>query len=100
MNLDLFATNLLYGLTIESALIFIASSLSIIFGVMGVVNFAHGSLCMLGAYFGYSLILWKVNFWVALIIAPLAVGALALAIEALTLRPAQYQPGDGSGPGD
>jgi branched-subunit amino acid ABC-type transport system permease component len=87
MSVDLFFTNLLYGLTIGSALILIASSLSIIFGVMGVVNFAHGSLAMLGAYLGYSLILWKMNFWVALIISPLVVGALAMAIEGFTLRP-------------
>jgi branched-subunit amino acid ABC-type transport system permease component len=87
MSFDLFFTNLLYGLTIGSALILIASSLSIIFGVMGVINFAHGSLCMLGAYFGYTLILWELNFWVALVISPLIVGALALAIEGFTLRP-------------
>ena len=87
MSFDLFFTNLLYGLTIGSALILIASSLSIIFGVMGVINFAHGSLCMLGAYVGYTLILLKFNFWVALVISPLIVGGLALAIEGFTLRP-------------
>ena len=87
MSFDLFFTSILYGLTIGSALILIASSLSIIFGVMGVVNFAHGSLCMLGAYLGYSLILWKVNFWMALVISPLIVGTVALVIERFTLRP-------------
>lgn len=87
MSVDLFFSSILYGLTIGSALILIASSLSIIFGVMGVVNFAHGSLCMLGAYLGYSLILWKVNFWLALVISPLIVGILALVIEGFTLRP-------------
>lgn len=87
MSFEVFMTNLLYGLTIGSALILIASSLSLIFGVMGVVNFAHGSLAMLGAYLAYTLILLKFNFWLALIVSPLIVGVLGLAIEAFTLRP-------------
>lgn len=87
MSFEVFMTNLLYGLTIGSALILIASSLSLIFGVMGVVNFAHGSLAMLGAYLAYTLILLKFNFWLALMVSPLIVGVLGLAIEAFTLRP-------------
>lgn len=87
MSFNLFLTNLLYGLTIGSALILIASSLSLIFGVMGVVNFAHGALAMLGAYLGYTLILVKFNFWAALVVAPLIVGIAALALEVITLRP-------------
>ncbi len=87
MSFEVFVTNLLYGLTIGSALILIASSLSLIFGVMGVVNFAHGSLAMLGAYLAYTLILVKFNFWLALIVSPLIVGVLGLVIEAFTLRP-------------
>jgi branched-subunit amino acid ABC-type transport system permease component len=87
MSFNLFLTNLLYGLTIGSALILIASSLSLIFGVMGVVNFAHGALAMLGAYLGYTLILVKFNFWAALVGAPLIVGIVGLAIEAFSLRP-------------
>lgn len=80
-------TNSLYGVTIGSALILFASSLSLIFGVMGVVNFAHGSLSMLGAYLAYTLMLWIFNFWTALIVSPMIIGILAVGIEAFTLRP-------------
>jgi branched-subunit amino acid ABC-type transport system permease component len=85
--LEAFITNLLYGLTIGSALILVASSLSLIFGILGVINFAHGSMCMLGAYVGLSLVNWTGNFWLALIISPLIVGALGLAIEGYLVKP-------------
>ncbi len=87
MSIELFLTNLLYGVTIGSALILFASSLSLIFGVMGVVNFAHGSLSMLGAYLAYTLMLWIFNFWTALIVSPILIGIFALGIEAFALRP-------------
>ena len=69
MDLSLVLANLLCGVTIGSALILVASGLSLTFGVMGVLNFAHGGLCMLGAYFGYTLVQLTVNFWLALGIA-------------------------------
>jgi branched-subunit amino acid ABC-type transport system permease component len=80
-------TNLLYGITIGSALILIASGLSLTFGVMGVLNFAHGGLCMLGAYFGYTLVQVSGNFWLSLILAPLLVAGIGFLMEAFTIRP-------------
>jgi branched-subunit amino acid ABC-type transport system permease component len=87
LDLSLLLTNLLYGVTIGSALILIASGLSLTFGVMGVLNFAHGGLCMLGAYFGYTLVQVTGNFWLALIIAPLLVAGVGILMEAFTIRP-------------
>ena len=87
MDLSLLLTNLLYGVTIGSALILIASGLSLTFGVMGVLNFAHGGLCMLGAYFGYTLVQVTGNFWLALIVAPLLVAGVGVLMEAFTIRP-------------
>ena len=87
MDLSLLLTNLLYGVTIGSALILIASGLSLTFGVMGVLNFAHGGLCMLGAYFGYTLVQVTGNFWLALILAPLIVAGIGVLMEAFTIRP-------------
>lgn len=87
MDLSLLLTNLLYGITIGSALILIASGLSLTFGVMGVLNFAHGGLCMLGAYFGYTLVQVSGNFWLAFILAPLLVALLGILMERFTLRP-------------
>jgi branched-chain amino acid transport system permease protein len=87
VSVELFFTNVLYGLTIASALILIASGLSLIFGIVGVVNFVHGSFCMLGAYVGYSIVAATGSFWLALVLAPIAVVAVALVIERLGLRP-------------
>lgn len=87
MDLSLLLTNLLYGVTIGSALILIASGLSLTFGVMGVLNFAHGGLCMLGAYFGYTLVQVTGNFWLSLIVAPLLVAGIGFLMEAFTIRP-------------
>src|SRR6266508_1590544 len=87
MGLDAVLASLLYGLTIASALVLIASGLSLIFGVVGVVNFAHGSFCMLGAYVGFSLAVATGSFWGALALAPLLVAAGAVGIERFTLRP-------------
>ncbi len=87
MDLSLLLTNLLYGVTIGSALILIASGLSLTFGVMGVLNFAHGGLCMLGAYLGYTLVQITGNFWLSLIVAPLIVAGIGILLEAFTIRP-------------
>ena len=87
MGIEAVVTSLLYGLTIASALILIASGLSLIFGVVGVVNFAHGSFCMLGAYLGYALAAATGSFWAALLLAPAAVTAGAVVIERFGLRP-------------
>ncbi len=87
MTFEAVFTNILYGLTIASALLLIASGLSLIFGIVGVVNFAHGSFGMLGAYVSYSLVGATGSFWGALMLAPLVITAGAVLIERLTLRP-------------
>ncbi|WML31251.1 branched-chain amino acid ABC transporter permease [Neobacillus sp. OS1-32] len=71
------ALGMLYALT--------ASGLSLIFGFMGVINFAHGAIYMLGAYLALSLIGTFENFWIALIIVPILVGILGVIIERLLL---------------
>jgi branched-subunit amino acid ABC-type transport system permease component len=81
----------LNGLTYAMFLFLITSGLSLIFGVLGVLNFAHGSLYMLGAYFCYAIsaALHSLtgNFWIALILSPLIVAAIGVLIEVLALRP-------------
>src|SRR4026208_922642 len=66
--------------------VLLAIGLSLIFGLMTVVNFAHGALFMLGAYFGVFLLSYTKSFWVALIVAPLMVGALGLLMERFLIR--------------
>ncbi len=78
----------LNGLTNGLLLFLIALGLNLIFGVMGVLNFAHGSLYMLGAYLTYTIaVQGKLSFWLALIIAPVIVALVGGAIEILCLRP-------------
>jgi len=71
----------LNALSQAAVLFFIACGLTFIFGIMRIVNFAHGGLFMLGAYVGYSVAVATGSFWLALIVAPLAVGALGAAFE-------------------
>jgi branched-chain amino acid transport system permease protein len=84
-----FAEQLLNGLTIGMVYVLIAAGLSVIFGVMDVINFAHGELFALGAYLAFAITapLGGAGFWVALVVAPLVVGVVGAAIERFTLRP-------------
>lgn len=86
MTFSTIITNLLYGFTIGSTYVLIASGLSLIFGVMGVLNFAHGSFVMLGAYIGFTLVKLTGNFWLSLFLAPLAISLLGGMIEVLMIR--------------
>lgn len=68
-------------------LFLLSAGLTLIFGMLGVVNFAHGSFYMLGAYLGFQLIQWTGSFGLALMLAPLAGAAVGMAVEMLLLRP-------------
>ena len=65
----------------------VASGLTLIFGIMDVVNFAHGELFMLGAYVGVIVMAATGNFWLALVVASLVVAILGAAMQIVTLRP-------------
>ncbi len=85
------AVQCLNGLTQAMFLFLIASGLSLIFGVLGVLNFAHGSLYMLGAYLSYTIASRFVGspaaFWVALILGSIGVALVGGIIESVFLRP-------------
>jgi branched-chain amino acid transport system permease protein len=74
------------GLVFGSYLVLLSLGLSIIFGMLGVVNFAQGALYMLGAYAGYTCLLFGLNFWVALLVAPLVVAFIAMLAERFLIR--------------
>ena len=78
---------LLHGLVFGAALGLLALGLTVVFGLLGVMNFAHGELYMLGAYAGIAVVGATHSFWVALILAPLLVAALGAVTEVATLRP-------------
>ena len=77
--------SLLNGLSYGLLLFMLSSGLTLIFSMMGVLNFAHASFYMIGAYFAYS-ISQAIGFWPALVLAPLAVGLLGALVERYGLR--------------
>ncbi|AEO47068.1 inner-membrane translocator [Rhodospirillum rubrum F11] len=87
LSVDFLIVQFLGGLASASSLFLVAAGLSIIFGVTRVVNFAHGTLFMIGAYLAYTLAeTLGLGFWPALLLAPLAVGGLGALIEIGLLR--------------
>src|SRR5579863_2704029 len=78
------------GLTTAMFLFLIASGLSLVFGVMRVINFAHGSFYMIGAYLAWQMMHWlhpsAEGFWPAALFAALGVGALGAVVERLLFR--------------
>ena len=77
----------LSALSQAAILFFIACGLTLIFGIMRIVNFAHGVIFMLGAYVGYTAAAVSGSFLVSLIVAPIVVGAVGMAFERIFLRP-------------
>jgi branched-subunit amino acid ABC-type transport system permease component len=75
------------GVVAGMILALVASGLTLIFGIMDVVNFAHGELFMLGAYVGVIVYAATGNFWLALVAAVLVVALIGAAIYLVTLRP-------------
>ena len=89
MDFSGFVVQLLNGLAGASSLFLVSAGLSLIFGVTRIVNFAHGSLYMLGIYLAYtltSLFGARAGFWPALLIAAIAVGLAGAAVEILLMR--------------
>jgi branched-chain amino acid transport system permease protein len=75
------------GIVTGMILALVASGLTLIFGIMDVVNFAHGELFMLGAYVGVITLTATGSFWLALVVASLIIAALGAAIHVVALRP-------------
>ena len=84
--LPFLVTQCLNALSQAALLFFLGCGLTLIFGIMRIVNFAHGAFFMLGAYVGYSTVHWTGNFWAALMVAPILVGAFGAAFELGILR--------------
>jgi branched-chain amino acid transport system permease protein len=85
VTVELALISALNGVSYGLLLFMLASGLTLIFSMMGVLNFAHASFYMLGAYFGYQLSRW-LGFWPALVLAPLAVGVIGALVERWGLR--------------
>ena len=85
--LDQLLIQTLNGIVTGMILALVASGLTLIFGIMDVVNFAHGELFMLGAYVGVIVLAATGDFWIALVIASLVIALLGAVIYLATLRP-------------
>ena len=83
--MEFFLVQLLNGISYGLLLFMLSSGLTIVFSLMGVLNFAHASFYMLGAYFAYQ-VSRTIGFWPALVVAPLLVGLIGMAVERFALR--------------
>ena len=84
---DIIAIQTVNGIVTGMILALVASGLTLIFGIMDVVNFAHGELFMLGAYIGAVVLVTSGSFWVALVVSTLTVALMGAALQVTTLRP-------------
>ncbi|WP_375264516.1 branched-chain amino acid ABC transporter permease [Planktotalea sp.] len=83
--MELILINIIDGLVTGLLLFMLSAGLTLIFSMMGVLNFAHASFYMLGAYFAYQISI-ALGFWMGLLIAPLIVGVLGAGVERYGLR--------------
>jgi len=76
----------LHGLTYAGLLFLVSSGLTLVFGMMNVLNFAHATFYMLGAYFSWSLLRMTGNFWLSLVVAPVLLFVIGAVVERFLLR--------------
>ena len=84
--MNVYLLQVVNGVGIGMLYFLLAVGLSIIFGLLRFVNFAHGAFYLLGAYFCYQAVAWGLSFWLALLLVPVAVAVLAWAAERVLLR--------------
>lgn len=87
ITLELLALQLMTGVALGAVYALLAIGLSLIFGMLTVVNFAHGAFFMVGAFFGVYAMALTGSFWFSLVLVPIATGALGLLCERFLVRP-------------
>ncbi len=87
LTLELLALQAFTGLALGAIYVLLALGMSLLFGMLTVVNFAHGAFYMLGAYAGIMLLGFGGNFWACLVLAPVLVGLLGMLVERFLIRP-------------
>lgn len=96
MSAALLVEQVLNALALSGLLFLVSIGLTLVFGILRVVNFAHGVFYMIGAYLGFTAVALSGYFWLALVLVPPAVGLVGAALEASSLRfiyrrPPSYQ---------
>ncbi len=84
--MNIYLLQVINGIGIGMLYFLLAVGLSIVFGLLRFVNFAHGAFYLIGAYFCYQMTRWGMSFWLALLVVPLVVGSIGWATEKLVLR--------------
>lgn len=83
---SVYVTQGLHGMVYGMLLFLVSSGLTLVFGMMGILNIAHAAFYMLGAYLAYTTVAVTGNFWLSLLVAPIVVGLLGAAVERTLLR--------------
>lgn len=83
---EIFSVQAMHGLVYGMLIFLVASGLTLVLGMAGVLNIAHAALYMLGAYFGYTFTVYLGSFWLSLILSPIVVALVAVLIERFFLR--------------
>ena len=86
---SMYVAQAIHGIAFGMVLFLIASGLNVIFGMMGILNLAHGAFFMLAAYFCYSVISMTGSFWAALLVAPLLTAMVGIIVERFFIRKVQ-----------
>ena len=76
----------LNGIANATCYFLLAAGLNMIFGLLGILNFAQGALFMIGAYFAFQFLQWTDNFWLSILVSPLVVAGVGAVIERYLLR--------------
>ncbi|TDG02821.1 branched-chain amino acid ABC transporter permease [Paraburkholderia guartelaensis] len=84
--MNVYLLQIINGIGVGMLYFLLAVGLSIVFGLLRFVNFAHGAFYLLGAYCCYQVLQWSGSFWLSLVVVPVVVGALAWVVEKLVLR--------------
>lgn len=87
ITMQLVGLQLFTGLALGAVYVLLAVGLSLIFGMLTIVNFAHGAFFMVGAYAGYALYQQIPNFWICLVLVPVVVGVMGMLAERILVRP-------------
>ncbi|MGH8809478.1 MAG: ABC transporter permease subunit, partial [Noviherbaspirillum sp.] len=87
LSFSLIAQQLVTGLALGSIYVLVGVGLSLVFGLLTIVNFAHGAFFMVGAYVGVFVFAKTGNFWLCMVLVPIATGAIGIVVERFLVRP-------------
>lgn len=85
-NMEAYFAQAIHGLAYGMVLFLVASGLTLVLGMMGILNMAHVNFFMLSAYLGYQMVVWTGSYWLALLVAPVLTAAVGVLLERYLLK--------------